>query len=251
MKLDSQKLPRLIGGGLLILVTSVGYFSLLGSRANRAEASRPLAQNTTYFAYMPFIMVPLPGLSGYATFDGVSAPNLPVSLRVVNSVTTTVVATTMTASDGGYSFASVPSLLPGERYNAQWTSAPGSVGELKSWTTQSISSYSTGQLFRLGDFDIGTIPIVAPTPGATVVLPFSFQWTVRSFASGDSYELYLRDPISGNSWGSGPLGYVGSYMLTSRPTGFLPGVQYNWQVKAHGQSGGVGITNSQKVTFGN
>jgi len=72
--------------------------------------------------------------------------------------------------------------------------------------------------------------LVSPASDAAVPLPQTFTWTPRGF-SGENYEFDLFDPVDSNpyfyAW---PLGNVGSYTLTSLPSGFYTGVQYGWNI---------------------
>jgi hypothetical protein len=52
----------------------------------------------------------------------------------------------------------------------------------------------------MGSFDIADITLTSPSPGATVKLPYNFQWNRRTATPSDSYEFNLFDHNDGNPW---------------------------------------------------
>jgi hypothetical protein len=102
----------------------------------------------------------------------------------------------------------------------------------------------------MGEFDIANVALIAPSNGATVTLPYTFQWAPRPGISSDSYEFFM--PGGSSHYGSTPLGYVGSFTLATLPAGFVPGQYYYWGVYVYQPDGGYGISyEGRQVSFNN
>jgi hypothetical protein len=178
-----------------------------------------------------------------------------LALRFYNGSSWSTYTTTTTGADGSYSFTGVPSLGSGQRYYVRYQNPGGTyTGRLWFWGTRRLDSYTAGTNVAIGDFDIADIPMVSPAHGATVTLPYTFQWTRRSATPSDSYEFDLFDPSDGSPywWTDPTLGYVGSYTLNSLPSGFSPSTQYGWDVWVYSPDGGSGESYYYRtVTFSN
>jgi hypothetical protein len=134
----------------------------------------------------------------------------------------------------------------------RYLNTPGTPGRLLGWQTWWIRHYSGCDL-HAGDFDIADIALVSPGDGATVSLPRTFYWTPRPATPSDDYEFDLYDPTDGDPWWwtDPTLGYVGSYTLSSLPSGFSPWTEYAWEVWVYGPDG-YGISyEGRAVTFSN
>lgn len=116
-----------------------------------------------------------------------------------------------------------------------------------------LTAYTAGSAVEIGNFDIADIALVAPYDGATVSLPYTFQWTPRPATPSDSYALAIYDPNDPNRYAyTSPLGYVGSINVTHLPPFVQPGVQYRWEVLAFSPDGGIGISlHARRVAFTN
>lgn len=195
-----------------------------------------------------------PGVCGRVTLIGTPVASISLELRFFNGTSWYTLATTNTDADGYYSFASVPSLTPGQRYYVRYRNYAGTPGRLWVWGTRELTSYSANSNFEIGNFDIADIPLIAPANDATVALPYAFQWTRRTATPSDAYELDLYDPTDGNPYffTAPPLGYVGTYMLNGLPPGFSPGAQYVWEIWVYSPDGGFGISyETRTIKFSN
>lgn len=105
---------------------------------------------------------------------------------------------------------------------------------------------------NIGNFDIADITMVSPSHGATVPIPFTFQWNRRSWTS-DNYRFYLFDPT-----GLLPpyylpnLGNVGSVTVTGLPPGYTAGPTYGWYLAITATDGSYGMAHYYRaVSFSN
>jgi hypothetical protein len=195
------------------------------------------------FVFLPLIRQAPHGLHGYVTENGVPVGGITLELRFWNGTSWSTRATTATASDGLYTFTNIPSLSPEQYYYVRYLN-PTTSTRLYSWHTQALGVYNTGELVRIGDFDIANVALVAPAAGATVSLPATFRWTPRPATPSDSYEFDLFDPDTGDPYffTVPPLGYVAAYTLIGLPSGFSTGTPYVWNVWVYSPDGGYGIS---------
>jgi hypothetical protein len=169
-------------------------------------------------------------------------------LRLYDGSSGSTVLTAATGADGSYTFANAPTLSAGQEYYVRYNNGDdGNFSDpryLALWQSYAIESYTAGTSVAGGEFDIANIPLVSPSPGAWVPLPQTFQWTRRTATTTDSYEFNLFDPSDSDPWWwtDPALGYVGSYTLSSLPSGFFPGTSYEWNVWVYGPDGGIGIS---------
>jgi len=201
--------------------------------------------------YLPLVLKPCStGICGRVTLNGAPAANVYLQLRFFDGSRWSTRSTTYTDQNGNYAFTNVPSLGPGQRYYVLYSNSAGLSGRLRAWGTRELTSYTAGTAVEIGNFDIADIPLVAPSDGATVSLPYTFRWTRRTATPSDSYALALYD--SSNYAHTSPLGYVDSIFVNNLPPFVTPGTQYRWEVLAFSPDGGVGISlQARRVTFTN
>lgn len=191
---------------------------------------------------------PRRGIYGRVTYQGTPVAGIHLALRFYNGSSWSTALTTVTGTDGSYRFDGAPSLSSGQRYYVRYANGEDGNADdpryLFVWQSYGIESYTAGASAPGGDFDIANIQLVSPLPGAQVSLPQTFQWTRRSATTTDSYELNLFDPVDSDPWWwtDPPLGYVGSYTLTSLPPGMSTGTGYGWNVWVYSPDGGTGIS---------
>ncbi len=199
---------------------------------------------------------PSGGIHGQVTYQGSPIPGIYLALRFYNGSSWSTALTTVTQADGTYEFTGASSLTSGQKYYVLYDN--GDNGNTKNsnylaiWGSFDITSYTAGDSVAGGDFDIANIPLASPSHGATVALPYTFQWTRRTATSSDSYEFNLYDPGDYDPWWwtDPSLGYVGSYTLSSLPSGFSTGTEYGWNVWVYAPDGGWGISYYYRtVTF--
>jgi hypothetical protein len=123
---------------------------------------------------------------------------------------------------------------------------------LQRWTTAALGAYAAGQAVHMGDFDIASIPLLEPAPGAEFSAANDwFRWTKRMASPTDNYALAFYKSTNGGSFPSAlsvPLGWVDQHWIGSWPTGFDTGVVYTWTVHIIGAEGLFG-TNFYRRAF--
>jgi hypothetical protein len=193
------------------------------------------------------------GICGHVTLNGAPAAGASLELRFFNGSSWSTLATTTTNANGDYSFLGMPGLGPGQRYYVRYRNTGGVPGRLWFWGTRTLTSYAAGSDVEIGNFDIADIPLVSPPAGATVALPYTFQWVRRPATPSDTYELDLYDPTDGDPYAyTNLLGYVNGVTITGLPSGFSPGALYVWEIWVYSPDGGFGISyESRAVTFSN
>lgn len=214
------------------------------SIVNLSGAIAPATTNV----YLPLISMSngsTPGIYGRVLNNGTAIGGISLSLRFYNGSTWSSYSTTTTAADGTYGFTGLPSLTSGQYYYVKFQNTAVASGGNSNylWYRGSpyLSSYAAGNRITNADMDIANIPMTAPPNGSTVSLPYMFQWTPRTSAPSDSYELDLYDASGTPYWYTNPsLGYAASYTLNSRPSGFTTGVGYNWDMWVYAPDGGDG-----------
>lgn len=208
-----------------------------------------------YRTYLPLTLRKYPRrIHGHVTQNGVAVAGVPLDLRFYNGSSWSTFASTTTDADGDYSFLDAPSLGPGQKYYVLYRNYAGTPGRLWVWGTRDLTSYAAGSAVEIGNFDIADIALVSPPAGATVALPYTFQWVRRPAAPSDTYEFDIYDPTDGDPYAYTvpPLGYVGSFTMNSLPPGFGPGAQYAWEIWVYSPDGGYGISlETRLVTFSN
>ncbi len=202
--------------------------------------------------YLPVVARPPAGIFGRVMEHGSPAPNVPLGLWFYNGSAWSMKASLSTGADGSYLF-SPPALLSGQKYGVLFANENDS-SRLYVWSTRQLTAYKPGDSVSMGDFDVANIELKSPASGATVALPYTFQWAVRSATPTDSYEFNLVEPNTGEPWfwTDPPLGYTGSYILSKLPAGFSTGTTYIWYMWVYDTNGGYGISYwSYYVRFSN
>lgn len=203
-----------------------------------------------YSVYLPLIRNyrSPSGIYGTVTDNGVPAAGVELTLQRVTGSLWSTVDTTYTQADGSFAFTTALSLASGQRYAVDfYGSTPNQLGY---WVTKRIDTYAAGSTVHIGDFDIANVDLLTPANGMSVTLPYTFQWTPRPAVPSDSYELYMT---GGNSYYySTPLGYIGSFPLTTLPAGFVVGQNYYWGVYVSRPDGSYGFSyEGRQITFNN
>jgi uncharacterized repeat protein (TIGR01451 family) len=182
-------------------------------------------------------------LLGRVTLNSAPAAGVALDLRFYNGSSWSTRATTTTDAGGNYIFRSVPSLSPGQEYYVRFINPSANAdGRLSAWFTRDLTTFQAGSQVNIGEFDLADITLKSPNPGATLKLPINFQWGRRTATPSDSYQLELFDPNGQSDVFSPPLGYVGSYTMSSLPSGFTPSTEYGWAVWVNSPDGGIGAS---------
>jgi hypothetical protein len=117
------------------------------------------------------------------------------------------------------------------------------------WYGPDIFTYTAGQVVQGGSFDIANTPLLSPSDAITVGLPVVFRWAPRVATPSDSYRISLWGTSDNTVWQSPPLGYVGSYTLTSLPVSLTLGTQYAWFIEIDTNDGKGFSQESRIITF--
>lgn len=222
------------------------------------HAQRAQAQSTAdldQFVYLPLLtrnFFTRPGIYGQVTRGGALAANVSVMLRRFNGADYVTQATTTTDAQGIYVFTGAPSLTAGQTYRVEFANpSPSADGRLKAWVTREISTFTAADSVAIGFFDIAEMALTSPAPGASVMLPTTFQWAVRTATASDAYSFAEVTSNGDRIWESNDLGYTNSYTINlPAPPGFQLGAQY-WTVYVTGPDGDYGFSFPRPITFSN
>jgi hypothetical protein len=187
------------------------------------------------------------GIRGHVAENGINVDNVELELEFWDGSEWWISSNAQTKADGTFKFVNVPSLNPGQKYAVRFSNYDPVAGRLWRWWTKKIDSYTKNSDNNIGDFDIAEILLVQPTDGASISLPYTFQWTPRPATITDSYVLEFFDPINDYSIWWIDLGYTGSYSLGCFWPDLESGTQYGWRVWAFAPDGGAGVSYDQRL----
>lgn len=241
----------------LAIICFIAFLLFAGQsgRAYDVTAAGPLPSDSgdDLYVFLPLMArPPIPrGIYGYLTLASYPFAGISLQLRFYDGSVWSTLATTTTDSDGMYSFLNVPSLQPGQRYYVRYLNPTYEQGYVRTWLTPLLTAYTAGTEVHLSDFDITAVPFYEPGCTCTLTLPYTFKWVPRATTPSDNYEFDVYDWTDGNPYFySPPLGYVGSYTLSSLPPGFSYNTWYVIEIWIYSPDGGVGISNFQSIMFG-
>ncbi len=172
-------------------------------------------------------------ITGRLVANGTGVASASVVLRSYNSSSETTVSTTTTDGNGNYSFANPPTPASGSTYYVRYGPNQDTPAYVFIWFGPDIPSYTAGQVLDAGTINIATVPLVSPSPGATVSIPATFTWTKRT--TTDWYRLGLFAADTGSGWLMPTVQYNDSYTLQSVAplTGFQFNKDYIWTVRVY------------------
>ena len=214
-----------------------------------AEIEQPAADTTIY---LPVVMNNFYTYSGIITNNGVPVPNHEVDLRFFDGSVWSTYDTQVTNPSGAFYFTNLPTLTIGQTYYARWFNNLDDPNHLGAYYCDTIDADNIDSGLLTCDFNIHNVFHVSPAIDATVRLPNTFEWTLRSTTS-DSYELDIADTDDDDPWWwtDPPLGYTNTYRLTSLPTGFQTNLEYAWFMGVYGINGMGFSYYYRSITFQN
>lgn len=189
------------------------------------------------------------GIHGIVSLAGSPITGVDLELRFFDGANWSTFAHTVTDANGLYSFPTAPSLSPGQRYYVLYSNPENNPGRLGAWFTRQLETYIFGQDVVIGNFELGQIYLSSPQPGATVSLPFMFQWYPRWAIYTDSYGWEIFDPFGLAYFATPPLGYTGGYTVSGLPSGFETSKPYAWYVSVYSPDGGYGFSYYAKIVY--
>jgi len=200
--------------------------------------------------YLPFTVKADTSTSYYGTVtnNGAPASGQTVFMEYYDGGRYSIFDTATTDASGNYRFPSTPPVpYQGMYFYVYWYN-PGNASYLDYWECNTV--YNTTPVSNYNcSFNIHDIVLTGPADGASVTIPATFSWTMRSTTT-DNYGLYIYDPVyHGSSYWSGNLGYVGSKYLTSTTTGLAPDYPYIWHIEVSTSAGNGVSYNERDVTF--
>jgi hypothetical protein len=242
------------------------------------NGSRPLAPTSastsyTYTSFLPLVSRPHGTIYGRVFEQGAPVAGISVTLEFCydylpfpkgppGGYCEFQFFDTTTNQDGEYGFLDMPTLVVTsefsltQTYQVHWTNYTNNPNRLAYWDTRVLDSYALGDISNLGDFDISNVALLSPKSDTIVSFPAIFSWRTRADVTQDSYGLCVfggfsdypgpsMDMVGCNQ----PLGYVDSYVIQSPFEGIDYGYGYWWWVEVFDQSGGIGGSYSNAITF--
>lgn len=188
-----------------------------------------------------FTPTPQPGMEGIygqVTLSGAPISGVSVELRFYNGSSYASGGFDSTDANGRFQFTGQPSLAGGQSYYVRYSNQ-SNPSRVFFWGTLELTSYTGGASVNIGNFDIATNDLISPPDGAERSLPVTFQWSTRTDTPSDSYRLHLTDDLY--NWFYGPLGFTGSYVLSSLAGGLDYDTYYFWDVYIYAPDGSYGI----------
>ena len=221
--------------------------------ATTPAAAGPGRPSGSVFVYLPLIHGPIFGITGSVTNNGQPAANAgDVKLVRCNPQCNggSIINTVQTDNLGKYLFVGVPSLLINQKYQVIYV---GNSNGYLNWSTPEVTSYISNTLITMPTFDIAGINHVTPADGASVTLPYEFQWTPRPATPQDHYSVTFSSDVQFNG---SDVGHAGSYTLPSLPLNapFGPTHSYFWKVSVAWTDGSTGyqfLVDASRVYFNN
>ncbi len=119
---------------------------------------------------------------------------------------------------------------------------------LSSWSCRYVTESATDSDERRCSFDLDNIDLLYPSHGATVALPLTFTWRMRSLPN-DDYVLRITEFADFDPYWAVYAGHTGSYTLDALPSGFVPGQEYGWWLTVVGPDGTGTSYYYRTVTF--
>jgi hypothetical protein len=173
---------------------------------------------------------PSNGIHGQITYQGAPAAGIGLLLRFWNGSSWSTAATTTTDGAGSYRFLGAASLGAGQSYYVRFGPNSSNSTYLWYWWGPTITSYTSGDTFAGGNFDIANVSLQWPPSGTATTLPATLSWQQRGFAI-DTYRVRIFSLTAGDNWYTFDLGNVGSFNMTSLPPGASFGTEYGWSVQ--------------------
>lgn len=222
-----------------VSITNISSTSCAAPAAITADLSAP------YLNFAPSVTSygGISGIYGYVKEGGSAVVDQDLDMWFYDGSAWSLIATTPTGKDGFFSFALLPALSEGQKYQIEYRNIELNPNRLSSWTSKAITSYSSGQTIDTGTFDIKGIALTSPPNWQSLPFPVVFAWTRRVEVPTDSYQVSFIDPLYGtDKFQTSPLGYIDRTTISTRPEGLEIGVDYGWYVGVNSPEGGYGMS---------
>ncbi len=165
----------------------------------------------------------LPGLHGRVTYHGSPVGGVTIAIQLYDGWSWSTIRTMKTQADGTYQFLNLP-IPNGQEYRSLYSNSASA--NFVAGCESRVYYYVADASLTLGNFEIANIPQVSPPKGATIALPYTFQWTKRSGVS----DTYIIEIWGANEGWVNLVGSVDQYTLNTLPSSLHPGTQYTWDV---------------------
>ncbi len=176
--------------------------------------------------------------SGKVTYNGSAAPGQTVDLRYYNSASSTwsTYASVTTNATGDYAFNGVPAPTGGDAYYARWLNSAHNTSYLSGWWCDNVTASGGSKLCNI---DIADVTHAAPAAGATVSLPYTFQWNKRSITSDHYFLSFYSYDGTYIYWeyDSPEQGWVSQWQMVTLPSSMLTSTLYLWEINILGTNG--------------
>lgn len=149
------------------------------------------------------VSVPRPGLSGVVTAAARPAEGIVIQLRqcalVRNTcMNRTTLDSTMTLSDGSYSFTNLAAVDAGTAYYVLFDNPHRSPTYLNFWRGRDVIGYNGRDTVEASSFEIANLFLEEPAPGARLANPVPFRWQRRPNTADNYCVMFLDgqlDPV--------------------------------------------------------
>jgi hypothetical protein len=238
----------------------VDNLATAGSHDNYASAW--VNVTSLYTSYLPIVTRSHGRLYGQVFANGVPTPGISVTLsyckeHVVVGPNAILVCndelySSITNINGMYEFVDVPTLITDslgltQTYQVEWINSDSDPNRLDWWHSRTISSYTSGEVVNIGNFDMAAVTLIAPAAWMTVTFPVDFRWRPRLGAPSDSYGVciyggFIVEPVlpADEVGCNQPLGPTDHFVLQMPFSGIDYGFPYWWYVQVFDPTGGVG-----------
>ncbi len=218
---------RVVIGIILICIAFVSS----GSRyTSQTAAAKRMAEDTSYYTYLPMLRRDNPPFTGRLTDNGVPVAGKELYLAYSNPGGNGYTLYTTSNADGSFIFPTTPDVNTDDQsFYVFWDNHPGSnLSWLLNFYCNTVTSTNKDYYC---DINIHNVPLISPPDKAHIKTPAVFSWQIRP-TSTDNYIFNIKDP---NGYPSGKLikremHYVGSQLIAFPASDYQVNTLYYWWV---------------------
>jgi Beta xylosidase C-terminal Concanavalin A-like domain len=234
---QAEGLPwQFVGGGVVTGSLSGGVnlvadFGSPGILADFAFFESHTCKMASSMTFLPLAGKADAAVRGAVTLNGIPASGVEVLLRQYRpdetSTAPVTIATTTTTINGTYRFENAPASPVGyARYVLFRNPSQSADGRLLAFEGDDLPRAGGAAVPPIDIADIALGTPYDPQYVVEISTPVQFNWQPRSTSLDDSYRLWLDEPAGNAFFASPHLGSAGSYVLQTRPPGFVQNPSY-------------------------